>query len=259
MENQTNLNPVPKNFNKNLIIIAMGFLAVILFAFSYLLWQQTLLTTKLKSEIKSQEEKISQLLAESPEPTQADDSNTIQTQDNRILLTMDNIKKYWTPETGCDEKFNYDNPSTLVTYTSKDSDLSVNLPYNPNWGNENYRINPYDKTEDGIQFGNIGQIGTCHWTRYGKIDFLAPMTATQVLVDLENKGMDEIKKVTLDNGLTAYQYIVGINDPLPVPKITVIGRLYNYEISNGPSTLSSQETEIFAGIIEIANSIKLLD
>ncbi len=179
MENQTNPNPASKDFNKNLIIFAVGFLAVILFTSSYLLWQQTLLTTKLKSEIKSQEEKISQLLAESPEPTQVDDGNTTQNQDNRILLTPDNIKKYWTSETGCDEKFNYDNPSTLVTYTSKSRGLSVDLPYNPNWGNEKYRIEPFYEKGDLLKFGSIEPLEACYWERTDSILFKPAKTAVQ--------------------------------------------------------------------------------
>lgn len=84
-----------------------------------------------------------------PETVIADkeEVNTIQEseEDSRVLLTQQNIAKY-NNSPDCKEKFNNDDPVIQVTYKNKMKGISFNVPYNPKWGNEKYRISPYEES-----------------------------------------------------------------------------------------------------------------
>ncbi len=225
-----------------------------LIGFAYLFWQQSSSMSQLRSEIESQEQKISQLLQESSPPV---NETTPKAPDDRILLTPETMEQYWTSENGCRERFNYDKPNTYITYQSESRGLSVEIPYNLSWGNETYRINPYDEVLDGIKFGNIGPLEACSWVRTDLISFKPALTVAETLAELSSKTLfiTDIEKVVLTNGLTGFKYFESglVEDTV----IEVIGKKFNYKISIWPKTISQEEG--FALAEKIANSIKLLD
>lgn len=114
--------------------------------------------------------------------------------DNRILLTPETIPQY------CDisnpamlnrcgtEQFNYEPPTTTVTYSNPAKGLSFAVPYNPEWGNDTFRINPYDEVANGINFGPIGQGEGGGWGRMlEQLMFEPAQSADRVIQDLNSK------------------------------------------------------------------------
>ncbi|RLC35650.1 hypothetical protein DRH14_00365 [Candidatus Shapirobacteria bacterium] len=182
--------------------------------------------------------------------------------DSRILLTPENIEKYNKPyEKACDVKFNNDKATDTVVYVDKSRGLSVELPYNPNWGNETYRINPYDEYTDDtyirLRFGPVITFEGCSWSRLKNFGFVPVQTVKQTEVSLRKNPTihsGDIEKIQLTNGLTAFQYI---DDGIALMyTIEVVGKKHNYVIS-WPGTGNAQSE--FAHLRTIAESIKLID
>ncbi|RLC35364.1 hypothetical protein DRH14_01105 [Candidatus Shapirobacteria bacterium] len=189
------------------------------------------------------------------------------TPDTRILLTPDNIQQYNQPyDQACDVQFNYDPPTTTVTYVDSDKGLSIEIPNNPNWGNDQYRINAYDENlatqkDVIVQFGPIGPFEGCTWTRLDTILFEPAKTIKQTEVSLRSDlgpnttSSSSLRQITLTNGLTAFEYIdEGIGR---IYTIEVVGKKYNYRISLWPKT--DDTSKEFALVESIANTIKLID
>ena len=63
-----------------------------------------------------------------------------QKSDNRTL---------WTPDPhnvlACDAKVNNDPPTETVQYKNDKYGISMKLPYSPNWGSDQYKLQPYDE------------------------------------------------------------------------------------------------------------------
>lgn len=188
--------------------------------------------------------------------------NTNQPTDDRILLTPDNLEQYCNPLTDMEpcytEIFNTDPATTTVTYTNQEKEISVDLPYNPDWGSDNYRINPYDEEDDRVNFGpiNLGEGGG--WGRWWwALSFQPAETADQVIAGLDKDSflfLAEPEKDKVNNleivkyaeiGLTSYHYII------------VIGEKYNYEfISTGHLDTGSTEDEL-ADLESIVKTVSL--
>lgn len=114
--------------------------------------------------------------------------------DNRILLTPETVLQYCdigNPATlnRCgNEQFNYDPPTTTVTYTNAARGLTFQIPYNPAWGNATFRVNPYDETASGINFGPIGQGEGGGWGRINEqMTFEPAQSADQTIANLNSK------------------------------------------------------------------------
>jgi len=151
----------------------------------------------------------------------------------RVLLTPDNLSQYNNPPS-CEEKFNYDKANTTYHYSKSATGLAFDIPYNESWGNEKYKIQYYDKTEDGIVFGSIGPGEGCGWMRSHWLNFLPAKSADKVIEnfqqDIGYPSMFGVQpyKVVID-GMEVVKYeMVGMCSH---PVLQVIGEKYNYEIA----------------------------
>ena len=159
----------------------------------------------------------------------------IESKDERILLTSENIYQYNPPtDPGCYEKFNQDSPNTTIDYYNKEKGISFRVPYNSNWGNEKYKINPYEEYSDEsgeyILFGSITDFEACSWVRTYALYFHPVKSAENIIKDIK-KHIDpelfiiEPTKKSI-NGLDIVEYQShGLCDS---GELEVIGENYNY-------------------------------
>lgn len=164
--------------------------------------------------------------------------NINQVTDSRILLTPENINEYCSLESAeslekCRQiVFNYDDANTTANYTNTEKGISVDLPYNYNWGSNEYRINPYDEISNTntVQFGAIGQGEGGGWARYiWNMYYKEQKSAQQVVSDINSSGRIIIfePEIVEINGLTVVKYAeTGLTDYY---YMEVIGEKYNYD------------------------------
>jgi len=172
------------------------------------------------------------------------------TLDTRILLNPENIEQYNTPP-NCQEKFNFDSADTSVDYANSAKGISVQIPYNPSWGSDKYKINPYDENEREVSFGPIGAFEACGWTRSYFIRFLPAKSADAVISSLRSEtkptkaiinGLNTVKYT--DFGLCLY------------PTLQVIGKKYNYEFVPVCGLEIEKEFKFLENIVK---TVKLVD
>ncbi len=167
--------------------------------------------------------------------------------EDRILLTPENRSQYnkfgndEEVKASCEIKFNFDQPNTTVIYSSKKWGFSFAVPFNNNWGNKNFRLNPFDETISDatlaahISYGPIGSFEGCGWSRDESVTVLKKQTAQEILADLNKSGdyaqLTGLKKpeIVKINGLEVVKYeVVGL---CHYPIMVVIGKNYNYQFS----------------------------
>ncbi len=192
---------------------------------------------------------------------QAKDETADEIIDKRILLTLENISQYNNPSNpNCSEKFNQDPPNTIIKYEDKEKGISFDMPYNSDWGNEKYKINPYEKWKDEsgkdyILFGSITDFEACSWVQSYALVF-NPVKSADMLI----KEMEEIPyypeifiiKPTKKsiNGLDIVEsQSHGMCDS---GELEVVGKKYNYVLR----PLCGADFEFLESIVK---SIKLIE
>jgi len=205
------------------------------------------------------------------EPTLAPSPNPTFPPDDRILLTPENIRQYngETSETRCNEKFNNDDLSVMVNYSNKEKGISLEIPYNPNWGNEKYRINPYDEVTkyNKIDFGYLFIGDACVWARPYSLSFLPARTAEEAISgiksehaqptispDFDNQFVLWPKKLTINN-MTVIKYQPWNAVGWAVSHFEIIGKKYNYQLS----AISGDAGKDFKLFESIVSTIKLIE
>jgi len=250
--------PIPSQKKKEgLIFLLIAIIVALLSGFSVYFWQQSFVSS-LKQKLANQQLQIQQLQKKSEEKTQTE-IQPVSTSDSRILLTPEIMGEHNRPGEDCDIELNNDEPSTTITYKNQSKGLSVELPYNPYWGNDTYKISPYDEYDTSVRFGNISPFQhseACEWTRPESIFFEATMTIEETESRLKSNPVikQTIEKIKLSNGLTGFKYI---DEGPGIPYVVeVVGDIYNYRIRLSPGSEDSNKE--FAHIENIANSIKLV-
>ena len=101
---------------------------------------------------------------------------------NRTLLTATNIRQYnqGTPA-DCQQNFDLSSSSTTTKYTDIAKSVALSIPYDANWGNQQYRIDPYWEKNNGIEFGPLLISDSCRWYRPYNLEFLSPRPAQMAL------------------------------------------------------------------------------
>ncbi len=118
----------------------------------------------------------------------------------------------------------------------------MSIPYNPNWGSPEYKLNPYDEYDNGLSFDTINFSGEGCGTWLGenqRLDFIPAETKGETLARLQQEEEQEretlkyaseydIKTLTID-GKEVVEYnklsLCGGGGTI------VIGEKYNYELS----------------------------
>lgn len=187
-----------------------------------------------------------------------------ETEDIRILLTPSNVSKYSNTynENYFGENFNFDPPTTSVTYENPEKGIRVELPYNPVWGSNNYRIRPYDVCIEECSFYHntvlFGPIGRSEggWTRHKYLlRFEAPKTAEKLLSDTFGSGIILPPYKTTINGLDVIKSADrGLMESF---RIMIIGKNYDYHFA-----ITGKEEnmgELFMELEKIIETVELLD
>ncbi|MFH1284695.1 MAG: hypothetical protein ABIH78_03870 [Candidatus Peregrinibacteria bacterium] len=177
----------------------------------------------------------------------------------RILLTPENISEYNSPDNQMyyDENFNGEVPDELVNYYSKEMGISVDIPYNENWGSRRFELNPYDYYEYGrddlvgfLNFGPMYRFEAGTWVRAYYLYFYPAQTVDGVMMEKSELNPEKIEI----NGLTVVKFIdFGM---CSYPSLYVIGEKYDYEFM--PQCSVDEESD-FEFLEEIVSSVKLID
>ncbi len=181
--------------------------------------------------------------------------------DKRISLTPENISQYNPPlKPNCSEKFNKDTPDVTVKYENKSRGIILELPYNKNWGNETYKINPYDKWNDEngkeyILFGPLTNFEGCSWVRNYALYFY-PANSADIRIEEMKKTPNYLEIFILKpikksiNGLDVIEFQRhGLCDN---SELEIVGKKYNYVLR----PLCGADFEFLENI---SKSIKLID
>ena|SRR3990167_9165736 len=170
--------------------------------------------------------------------------------DDRTLLEPNELGQYF-PGNGdapCTD-FVASEPTQEVRYDNPDWGLALEIPYNSDWGNEQYRINPYDEAldtgtspEDQQQTASllmgplVSGIEGCGWVRFPVITFAPQRTAAQATAAIQAEAdpifpLQSIETVTLYNK-TAVKYEYTPDALCPGPFYEVIGPKFNYLLND---------------------------
>jgi hypothetical protein len=195
------------------------------------------------------------------------DADALLPQDDRTLLTLENAEDLIAQGSivRCDIDFNDAKPTTAATFSEQEDGLSVELPYNPDWGNEQFKIQPYERFElspgpnKTINFGPMFVGEGCGWFRAYMLQ-IGEQRSAQVLIDgltessqsLTPMVVGEPQEVTIGD-LTAVKYEeVGLCNG---QTIEVIGESHNYILRPLCGGDSREEFEFLESIVK---TIKLI-
>lgn len=169
---------------------------------------------------------------------------------DRILLTEQNQVNYSGPQ-ACSEVLNVDPANTRVIYSNSDKGISLQVPYNENWGGPKYKLNPFDFNDDVLYFGAMEGNEGCSWSRTYSLTIKPAASSAKVVAGVE-KGIKAIKKKI--NNLDVVEYAVG--DMWWMSNIEIIGKNYNYQLS--AAGVESYAAEDMRDLENIVKTIKLI-
>lgn len=189
--------------------------------------------------------------------------NTVQG-NNRILITPEYIRQNFgtvMDDIMCKELFNVDPANTQVEYKNIDKGIIVSLPYNDNWGNGKYRVNPYDyeinpygENYDIVSFGRIDVFEGCGWIRNYTLKIMKSNETSEVISNLKDGDLTSAPSIIRINGRDVIKYEgYGLCN---YPTLEVVGSKYNYNFSPVCGIDSKEEFEILEDIVE---TIEIVD
>lgn len=234
------------------------FLALSLISNGYLFYQYSRLKNQIVDSPTSPTP-IAQLL---PTATPQDNNQVVPTDilqpttvpaDNRILLTLENERLYnsgTTTEERC-IKFNTDPANTYVNYRNQDKGLSIEMPFNQKWGNDQYRIDPYEVVAENqrVHFSYVMPLEGCSWYRPEYLTFLPQKSLTESIQEIESEFEGDCRvttQVIVINEMDVIKY----EPPCGMAYFVyyrVIGEKFNYELFssfNQPERVTELENMI---------------
>jgi len=189
-----------------------------------------------------------------------------------IMLTRKNINKYISGYGGSEyevpnppdpKKLFKETANTIVRYSNTKWGIEFEVPFNENWGDDQYQIEPFEESKDGekvILFGKfVAQEGG-----YGRefIIYVKPYKSVDELIEdakiEQGQSGDEgslsppVKKTINSHQIVEY-LIHGLNDPYYK---YIIGEKYNYMILHLPQEMSVDEDPDIRKIIKSIKFIK---
>jgi len=196
------------------------------------------------------------------ENSEGEDPSAAIPDDDRILLTNANTTQYCDPEVdlaSCQaEEFNTEAATTTVNYTDQARGISVNIPYNPDWGSANYKIEPYEVDGDYVYFGPMTQFEGGGWSRpYWLLGFVPPKSADQLITEI-NDSPDTLaggqpEKIDI-NGLEVVKYQeMGLGTHY---MMEVAGDKYNYRFV--ASSFGDEPEDVWTNLTNIVQSVQLI-
>lgn len=261
---------VKTRINIIVLIIAVLLTAVVVAAAVY--WRQNLASQDQESKNEAVQNDLrqqvtalqDQLAALQQKLNPTNPVVSVPAEGQRILLNQANIEQYRPKDqTACQEKFVTTPATTTVTYLAQkiDAGLTVDLPYNINWGNDKYQVSPFEEVVNqkgtGLIFGPLQVLSDCTWVRSQQIVFGVAQSATATLAALQkiaNQLVGKPKQFTIAS-TTAIKYEIA--GTLPTAAYQVIGPKYNYGFLQ-PCESKTSCTAAFSQLEKIIKSIKFL-
>lgn len=128
-------------------------------------------------------------------------------------------------------------PSESVVYKNRAKGIQFSLPYNPEWGAPEYRLNPYDEDVDGVSFGSIlqGAEGGNIWTEGTvRLDFVPTSTQAELIAELESESKSEEIEYDITthtiNGKQVVEYTkLGLCQG---GRTVILGEKHNYQLTD---------------------------
>lgn len=82
----------------------------------------------------------------------------------RTLITTQKKQAY---ESNCSIEFSFSKPDTVKSYFTPKLKKEIEIPYNNDWGNQLFSINPFEINQyQQIEFGPLVTDSLCNWRRY---------------------------------------------------------------------------------------------
>lgn len=156
--------------------------------------------------------------------------------DDRTLLTMENRGEVLPNDIleVCNLEWNTEKPNTVKHYVNSDGTFEMDVPVNEGWGNDEFRILPYEERIDGIFFGTVRRGEGCGPVREYVLH-VAPSRSIYDIVEIFKndsaypEGYTETIQATVVSGYTAYEYLeIGL---CTTPVIEIVGPTQNYRLS----------------------------
>ncbi len=183
-------------------------------------------------------------------------SNT-EAMNKRVLLTKDKYPKQSQDPEACNKNYNFnDDPvDSKTSYSDAEKGIFFDIPYNQDWGNEQFELTPYDQEQDEMSFGPIQDLGACNWIRSYAFKVLPKRTSEEAIrsikEDFSPKQLPMPPEMMRLNNFTAIQYIS--SGVCKYPTIELVGKKYNYEFYASTCEADVQkfqkDLEIIKGIV----------
>jgi len=188
--------------------------------------------------------------------------------DKRILLTSTNSTELLAGIDNCDKlgTLSEDPPDRTIKYRNADLGLEFDVPFNPKWGSEKYKLNPYDEYKDkysaspypfnvNIRFGHV----ECYVVK--SIDTFVSMPRAYGLSVEPAKSEEDI--IQSDRGIIVKKIIGSVTVLLMKcsgnnfcdEEVIVLSKKYNYIISSIDSRGDAEET--YQRFLPILKTMKL--
>jgi hypothetical protein len=153
----------------------------------------------------------------------------------------------------CDARARSGEATVAVRYTNADAGISVDVPYNPEWGTDEYYVEPYDERDDAISFGGAHVFEACAWIREFEMAFNAAASAQDRLNQLNrDDSVTRAERLTVGGRDAVMWYSSGLCDYVD---LEVVGAKHNYLFS---STCGAED-EIRDQLLRTAESIRLIE
>ncbi|MFZ5365360.1 MAG: hypothetical protein ACOZBH_04175 [Patescibacteria group bacterium] len=147
----------------------------------------------------------------------------------------------------------------VKTYFSQRTGSSFDIPYNADWVNSKYSLDPYDVVApyDPNKRGVLGQVNfgplvsseNCAWRRQYVLQFLDSMSAEDSVKDIDYSSITKITIKTEQGELKALKVLAeGMCGDIPM--LIVLGPEYNYEFSGDCFTGTSNDFTVFESIMQ---------
>ena len=193
-------------------------------------------------------------------------------EDQRILLTSANSTEVLAGIEDCDKlgTLNEDPPDRTVKYRNPDLGLEFDVPFNPKWGSEKYKLNPYDEYKDkysaspypfnvNIRFGHV----ECYVVK--SINTITAVVRSYGISTEPKRNEKEVIQANKSNNIDKKE--IGQITVLLIKcngqdfcdeMVIVLGKKYNYQILGYYDVYGNAEA-IYKKFLPVLESVKLIE
>lgn len=270
MENQMNhLNPQSATDSKMWVTVAIAVVVTALLVGAGVFAWQRAMATKQQAELQELVQQLqlqitqqaTSYTANSPLPTSLQATATpVPASDNRPLLNANDIGGSVAVYAPYIEAATVGTPNnapanTTVPYSNSTKGLSMQLPFNTQWGTDKYRIPGYDENNIIIAFGPLTYCSPDGLCRAQIMKHIPVKSADQLINELQQDQITANQKTI--NGLTVVEFVSP--GQCTSAMAVVFGKKYNYEFQTctALSNYGPDYIEDFQYLENIIKTVKL--